>query len=109
MEYKDLLGALDPRYLVPGQVSLNKEIVRVFIELKVKLSPKLLGANMVSLCCDIWSKKGLASSYFPEEMITITVLSLVLLSCRIITTVGQNRLALLGDNTIKMLISYLGL
>ena len=33
------------------------------IELKAKISVCIQSANSVSICCDIWSKKGLTSSY----------------------------------------------
>ena len=33
------------------------------IELKAKVSAHVQSANTLSLCCDIWSKKGLSSSY----------------------------------------------
>ena len=35
----------------------------MMIELTAKISAHIQSANAVSLCCDIWSKKGLTSSY----------------------------------------------
>ena len=63
LEFKDLVRALDPRYPVPGRRSINRELDQVWIELKAKISVHLQSANFVSICCDIWSKKGLTSSY----------------------------------------------
>lgn len=62
-EFKDLVHALDPQYPVPGRASINRELDQVFIELKAKISIHLQSANFISICCDIWSKKGLTSSY----------------------------------------------
>ena len=63
LEFKDLACALDPRYPVPGRGRINKELDQVFIELKAKISVHLQSANFISICSDIWSKKGLTSSY----------------------------------------------
>ena len=63
LEFKDLVRALDPQYPVPGRGSINRELDQVLIELKAKISVHLQSANFVSICCDIWSKKGLTSSY----------------------------------------------
>ena len=63
LEFKDLLSSLDPRYPVPGKASINRELDQVFIELKAKISVHLQSANFISICCNIWSKKGLTSSY----------------------------------------------
>ena len=64
LEFKDLVRALDPRYPVElGRASINKELDQVFIELKAKISVHLQSANFISICSDIWSKKGLTSSY----------------------------------------------
>lgn len=63
LEFKDLVHALDPRYPVPGRTTINKELDQVLIELRAKISIHLQSANLMSICCDIWSKKGLTSSY----------------------------------------------
>ena len=63
LEFKDLVHALDPRYPVPGRGSINRELDQVWIELKAKISVHLQSANFVSICCDIWPKKRLTSSY----------------------------------------------
>ena len=46
-----------------GRGSINRELDQVLIELKAKISVHLQSANFVSICCDIWSKKRLTSSY----------------------------------------------
>ena len=62
-EFRDLLTTLDPRYPVPGRTALGKQLSCVLIELKAKISAHLESANKISICCDVWSKKGLTSSY----------------------------------------------
>ena len=59
----DLLETLDPRYQVLGRTALNKELNCVLIELKAKITTHIESANKISICCDVWSKKCLASSY----------------------------------------------
>ena len=63
LEFKDLLATLDPRYPIPGRALLNQEIERILIELKAKISACIQSANKISITCDVWSKKGLTSSY----------------------------------------------
>ena len=62
LECKDLLGSLDPQYPVSVCASINRELDQDFIELKAKISVHLQSANFISICCDIWSKKGLTTS-----------------------------------------------
>ena len=42
---------------------MTKELQNVLIELKSKIGEFLEEANKASICADIWSKKGLLSSY----------------------------------------------
>ena len=63
LEFKDLLHTMDSSYPVPGRVAIGKELDKVMIELKAKISSYLLEANKISICADIWSKKGMSSSY----------------------------------------------
>ena len=60
---KDLLHTADPRYKVPSRTVISKELERVYIELRAKIGCYLQEAKKVSLTADIWSKKGLTSSY----------------------------------------------
>ena len=60
---KDRLHTMDNRYEVPGRWFIGKEIDKVFIELKAKIGSYLQEANRISICADIWSKKGMSSSY----------------------------------------------
>ena len=80
-EFRDLLTTLDPRYPVPGRTALGKQLSCVLIELKAKISAHLESANKIRICCDVWSKKGLTSSYlgvtghfFPHKIIVGTQL-----------------------------------
>ena len=63
LEFRDLLSAMDERYPVPGRSSIQRELDQIMIELKVNISAYIESANAVSITCDIWSKKGLTSSY----------------------------------------------
>ena len=63
LEFVDLLKTMDPRYPVPGRTALTKELNCVLIESKAKIMAYLEGSNKISVCCDVWSKKGLTSSY----------------------------------------------
>lgn len=54
---------MDSRYIVPGQVAIGKELDKVVIELKAKISSFLLEVNKSRICVDIWSKKGMSSFY----------------------------------------------
>ena len=61
--FRDLLHCLDHQYQVPGRAAVKKELLKVMIELKAKASSYIQEANKVSICADIWLKKGLTSSY----------------------------------------------
>jgi len=54
---------MDSQYTVPGRVAIGKEIYKVVIELKAKIGSFLLQANRISICADIWSKRGMMTSY----------------------------------------------
>ena len=63
LAFKDLLHTADPRYLVPSRTVISKELENVYIELKAKMSCFIQEANKIGLTADVWSKKGLTSSY----------------------------------------------
>lgn len=63
LEFKDLLHTMDNCFVVPGRSVVGKELNKVLIELKAKIGSFLLEANKMSICVDIWSKKGMTSSY----------------------------------------------
>ena len=54
---------MDCRYSVPGRAFISKELEAIYIELRAKITSFLQQANKVSICADIWSKKGMTSSY----------------------------------------------
>ena len=54
---------LDPRYEVPSRTLANKHLDALMEELKGSIQQHLLAAQRISLCADVWSKKGLTSSY----------------------------------------------
>ena len=59
-EFHALLAQLDERYHVPGRTVINHELL---IELKSKITLKLQNTRKISMCADIWSKKGMTTSY----------------------------------------------
>ena len=63
LEFRDLLHTMDSRYQMPSRSAISKEIDKVLIELKAKIGSYLEEANKVSICADIWSKRGMSSSY----------------------------------------------
>lgn len=63
VEFRDLLHTADARYNVPSRTVIAKELEGICIEMKAKISCYIQQANKICLCTDIWSKKGLASSY----------------------------------------------
>ena len=63
IEFCDFVHTLDRCYSVPGRVCIGKELQKLLIELKAKIGSFLEEANKISICADIWSKKGLSSSY----------------------------------------------
>ena len=62
-EFRSLLEALDPRYPVPGRTHIGKEIDKVLVDMRSKIQEYLSKAQKVSLCADVWTKKGMSSSY----------------------------------------------
>ena len=60
---RGLIAVLDPRYEVPSRTLANKHLDALMEELKGSIQQHLLAAQRISLCADIWSKKGLTSSY----------------------------------------------
>ena len=61
--FRSLLHVLDPKYQVPTVAMLSKEVDMLVLHMKVKIQSYLANVDSVSLCADIWSKKGLSSSY----------------------------------------------
>ena len=63
VEFKELLQELDTRYQVPGRNKVGKELDSLYSQLKKKLLESLNSAEKISLCADIWSKKGMTASF----------------------------------------------
>ena len=63
VEFQQFIKSLDPRYPVPTRALLGKELDKVLVDLKASIHIYLAAARKVSLCADIWSKKGMTSSY----------------------------------------------
>ena len=63
LEFRDLLATLDNRYSTPSRTLIVKEVQKVLIELKARIGTFLQEARKISICADVWSKKGLTSSH----------------------------------------------
>jgi hypothetical protein len=63
VEFQQFVGSLDPRYPMPGRTLLGKELDKFLFDLKANIRTFLSVAQKVSLCADIWPKRGLTSSY----------------------------------------------
>ena len=63
VEFRALLETLDPRYPVPSTTLIGKEIDKVLVDMKNKIQDYLCKAQRVSLCTDVWTKKGMTASY----------------------------------------------
>ena len=62
-EFQPLIQILDPRCKAPRRAAVSKEIDKVMFDMKACVQSFLGDARKVSLCADIWTKKGLKSSY----------------------------------------------
>ena len=62
-EFCDLLTTADPCYSVPGRAAISNEIDKILIDMKARIATHLHAARRVSITADIWSKKGMSSSY----------------------------------------------
>jgi len=63
IELRALIAAPDPRYNVLGRTLTNKHPDVLMAELECNIQQHLLAAQRISMCVDVWSKKGLTSSY----------------------------------------------
>ena len=61
--FKSFVKSLDSRYPVPGRALISNELDKVVITLKQNMQALMSQARKVALCADIWSKRGLTSSY----------------------------------------------
>jgi len=62
-EFRAFVSQLDERYQMPGRAAINNGMDELMIDLKRKLASKLQEARKVSICADIWSKKGMTAAY----------------------------------------------
>ena len=61
--FRRMLQALDARYRIPGRTRLQSLIDDVLRTMKVRIQGAMSNARKINFCADIWSKKGLTSSY----------------------------------------------
>ena len=61
--FQSLLETLDARYPVPGRAVIGKEMDKLLLDMKLKVEASLAEARKISFCADVWSKKGISSSY----------------------------------------------
>ena len=58
-----LLNELDRCYPVPSRTQIMREIDQLVIEMKTKVQTHLAEARKIHFCIDIWTKRGMSSSY----------------------------------------------
>lgn len=63
VEFQQFIKSLDPRYPLPSRALLSKQLDKVLVDLKANIHTYLVAVQKASLCADIWSKKGMTSSY----------------------------------------------
>lgn len=61
--FRNLVYALDPRYSVPRRNTLSREVEKLFEHMTNAVKVHLLSATTVHFTTDIWSKRGMTSSY----------------------------------------------
>ena len=61
--FKNVVHVLDPRYTLPSCNSLSKEIEKLFDRMTSAIQVHLLSATAIHFTTDIWSKRGLTTSY----------------------------------------------
>ena len=62
--FRNVIAALNPRYIPPGKVLLAKEIDKLYSLMCDVIKGHLSSATAVHFTTDLWTKKGLTSSYF---------------------------------------------
>lgn len=62
-DFKAMLNTFDPHYCIPSRSRLMSKIDLVVTEMTTGIKLALSTSRNVNLCADIWSKKGLTSSY----------------------------------------------
>lgn len=62
-QFRALLKELDERYPVPGRTAIEREMNKLLIDLKPKMEAVLQSAQKIAITTDVWSKKGLVSSF----------------------------------------------
>ncbi len=63
LEFKELLLALDKRYLPPNRRALAEEIAALTMNVESEVRQRIDGAFRLNVVCDIWSRKSLTESY----------------------------------------------
>ena len=61
--FRNLIAALNPRYIPPGKVLLAKEINKLYLSMSDVIKYHLSSATTIHFTTDLWTKKDLTSSY----------------------------------------------
>ena len=62
-EFRSFLKELNPRFNPPSHSAIDKEMSKLLIELKRRISTSLEEGRKIALTIDIWSKKGMSESF----------------------------------------------
>lgn len=61
--FKNVIHVLDPRYTVPSHNTLSREIEKLNDHMTSAIKFHLLSAIAINFTTNIWSKRGLTTSY----------------------------------------------
>ena len=62
-DFRTMLLTFDPRYRFPGRSRLMSFVNDAIAVMKLGIQQDMASARKINFCADIWSKKGLSSSY----------------------------------------------
>lgn len=62
-EFRELIGELEPRYVLPGRGGIRSDLFRLVSKLKTCIGKLISEARQIHFCCDIWSKKGMQEAF----------------------------------------------
>ena len=62
-DFRTMLLTFDPHYRFPGRSRLMSFVNDAIAVMKVGIQQDMASARKINFCADIWSKKGLSSSY----------------------------------------------
>lgn len=63
-DWKSYVLLLDPRHKIPGRMTVTADIIRLYKQARKMIKARIQQAmSKPNLTADIWTKKGMASSF----------------------------------------------